>query len=151
MAHVAGVGAPAAWVCLFTLCIRAPETSLLRVVGPAAHLVVAAALRLVGTVAMLSAFRFGAIAQPVHAWESAQSRTRRLRQLLDPNAPAGFARAQRTLASVAQSSGLQHVPRAPPPRQKGTGIVPENAANLRRPWERPVDDRQSDDSEAESE
>jgi len=148
VAHVAGVGAPAAWVCLFTLCLRAPEGSWLRGLGPAAHLVVAAALRLVGTVAMLLVP--GGTAQPAHAWESAQSRTRRLRQLLDPNAPAGFARAQRTLASVAQSSGLQHVPRAPPPRQKGTGRVPESR-EPRRPWERAADDRESDGSEAESE
>ena len=92
----------------------------------------------------------GGTAQPAHAWESAQARTRRLRQLLDPNAPAGFARAQRTLASVAQSSGLQHVPRAPPPRQKGTGRVPESR-EPRRPWERAADDRESDGSESESE
>ena len=71
-------------------------------------------------------------------WESAQVRAGRLRQLLDPSAPAGFAREQRTYASLAQASGLQTVPKPPRPRQRGTGRIPATAegAELRvgRPW-----------------
>ena len=56
-----------------------------------------------------------------------------MRGLLDPTAPAGFARAQRTYASIAQTSGLQVVPRPPKPRQLWTGKIPATVQQPR-PW-----------------
>jgi hypothetical protein len=71
--------------------------------------------------------------EPAHGWESARARTSRLRQLLDTTAPAGFAREQRIYAAIAQSSGLQSVPRAPAPRQRSTGRIPATVRGGR-PW-----------------
>lgn len=158
------LAAPAAWVALYSVGMHARAGGWLAALGPLGPLLLgAAAMRLCGTLVMSTL----TTTEPAHrklnpnasrpstslalqryssdfthvcvaGWESAQARTGRLRQLLDPTAPAGFAREQRTYASLAQASGLQTVPKPPRPRQRGTGRIPVTAGGAEllvgRPW-----------------
>lgn len=122
--------APVGWVALYSQALRVGRQPRLLLCGPIGIVVlVAASLRLCGSFLMS---RLTTV-EPAHRWETARDRTARMRGLLDPTAPAGFARAQRTYASIAQTSGLQVVPRAPKPRQRGTGKIPVTVQQPR-PW-----------------
>ena len=120
--------APAGWAVLYSRGWRFDQGSVIW--GPLGTVVlVSASLRICGSILMSRLVTV----EPAHGWETARGRTTRMRGLLDPTAPAGFPRAQRTYASIAQKSGVQVFPRAPKPRQRATGKIPATVQQPR-PW-----------------